>query len=129
MSHQSFSRSERIAEQIARSLGKLVRLHAQDPCLKMVTITHVELSSDKKNAKVFYLPIDDEQDVDEIAEHFKKAAPHLRHELAQDVRMKYVPQIHFHFDCAQRHSEHLSGLIDKSAPDDIQNTEDDDEQA
>ena len=83
-----------------------------DPRLTMVTVTGVEVSPDLRHATVFYAALGRQDDATRAA--LRSAAPHLRARLGEEVRLKYLPKLHFREDPAieqgQRVEEILRGL-------------------
>jgi ribosome-binding factor A len=106
-----FARTLRVNEVVRESLAdELERL--SDPRLTMVTVTGVEVSPDLRQATVFYAALGRHDDA--TAQALRSAAPHLRAVLGREVRLKYLPKLHFREDPAiergQRVEEILRGL-------------------
>ncbi len=111
--HRRFARTLRVNEVVHECLAdELERL--SDPRLSLVTVTGVEVSPDLRHATVFYAALG-RHEPDTVAA-LRSAAPHLRAVLGQEVRLKYVPKLHFREDPAieqgQRIEEILRGLHD-----------------
>lgn len=109
--HRRFARTLRVNEVVHEALAdELERL--SDPRLTMVTVTGVEVSPDLRHAVVFYADLGRHDDATQAA--LRSAAPHLRAALGQEVRLKYLPKLHFREDPAiergQRVEEILRGL-------------------
>lgn len=110
----SFSRSDRIAQQIQRELAELLRTEVKDPRIGMVTITDVEVSRDYSHAKVFYTVIGSEQDRAAIDAGLKHAAGFLHSQLFHRLKLRIVPQLHFEYDVSVERGSYLSHLIDEA---------------
>ncbi|MEX2254066.1 MAG: 30S ribosome-binding factor RbfA [Acidimicrobiia bacterium] len=99
--------NEVVRETIADHLERM-----EDPRLELVTITGVDVSPDLRHANVFYGTLGRKDP--EIAEAFEAASKPLRAALGREVRLKYVPALHFREDPAieagQRVEEILRGL-------------------
>ena len=54
MANKSFSRKDRVNEQIRRELAELIRTELKDPRVGMVSLTDVEVTPDYAHAKVFF---------------------------------------------------------------------------
>ena len=52
--HKSFSRKDRVSEQVRRELAELIRTELKDPRVGMVSITDVEVTPDYAHAKVWF---------------------------------------------------------------------------
>ena len=106
-----FPRMLRVNEVVRETLAdELERL--SDPRLTMVTITGVDVSPDLRHATVWYAALGrhDEQ----LEAGLRAASPHLRNQLGRQVRLKYLPRLHFREDPAietgQRVEEIIRGL-------------------
>ena len=75
-----------------------------DPRLGFITLTDVEVSRDLRHASVYYSALgkngatqtDDE--VEATAAALVSATRHLRSVLSREVRLKYLPELHFKVD-------------------------------
>lgn len=110
---KSFSRSDRVAEQIRRDLADLVRSELKDPRVGMISLTAVEVTPDYAHAKVYFSTLDDSH-VPEILTGLKRASGFLRRELGRRIRIHTLPQLHFIHDSSIEHGASLSQLIDKA---------------
>ncbi|ROH85690.1 30S ribosome-binding factor RbfA [Pseudomethylobacillus aquaticus] len=112
---KTFSRSDRIAEQIQRELADLLQFEVKDPRVGMVTVTEVEVSGDMAHAKIFYSA---KQGTAAIQQGLEKAAGYLRTQLAKRLLLRTVPQLHFVYDVSIDRGTHLSRLIDDAIAND-----------
>ena len=120
---KEFDRTERIGAELKRELYQVLRDEVRDPRLAHLTIHEVRVVRDLSHAKVFFtcLPMTgDDIDVEE-AQGVAQArllngrlAGFLRHALAQRVRLRTMPELHFVYDESIRTGMHLSSLIDQA---------------
>ena len=119
---KSFSRSERVNEQIRRELADLIRCGIKDPRLerhfKLVTLTDVEVTPDYAHAKVFYTSLSGPEQRAQIDHGLKGAAGFLRRELGKRVRIHHIPELHFVYDESIERGTELSHLIDAAVKSD-----------
>ncbi len=115
---RDFPRSRRIAEQIQRDLSDIIRVELKDPRVGMITITDVEMTPDNAHAKVFFTVLGQQPRIDEAAEGLQHAAGYLRSQLAQRIKIRVVPQLHFEYDASVERGIRLSQLIDAAVADD-----------
>ena len=115
---RDFPRSRRIAEQVQRELSDIIRLELKDPRVGMITITDVEMTPDNAHAKVFFTVLGQQPRIDEAAAGLQHAAGYLRSELAQRIKIRIVPQLHFEYDASVERGIRLSQLIDAAVADD-----------
>ena len=64
--HKSFSRKDRVSEQIRREIAELVRVEVKDPRVGMVTLQSVEVTPDYAHAKVYFTSMTGSEGLDEI---------------------------------------------------------------
>ena len=109
--HRRYARTLRVNEVVHEVLADELE-RCSDPRLTMVTVTGVEVSPDLRHATVFYAALGRQDDATRAA--LRSAAPHLRARLGEEVRLKYLPKLHFREDPAieqgQRVEEFLRGL-------------------
>ncbi|NNC74584.1 MAG: 30S ribosome-binding factor RbfA [Acidimicrobiia bacterium] len=85
--------NELLREVVAEQVGDL-----KDPRIGFVTVTGVDTAPDLRHATVFYSVLGDEDEFAETHEALEHAAPHLQSIVARQVRMKYIPKLHFKVD-------------------------------
>jgi len=115
---RDFPRGRRIAEQIQRELSDIIRVGLKDPRVGMITITDVEMTPDNAHAKVFFTVLGQQPRIDEAAAGLQHAAGYLRSQLAQRIKIRVVPQLHFEYDASVERGIRLSQLIDAAVADD-----------
>ncbi len=129
MNVKEFDRTERIGAELKRVLAVAVRDQVRDPRLGNITVHEVRVTRDLAHAKVFFtcFPTDEDAPTQERLLNGRLAG-YLRHALAQEVRLRTIPQLHFVFDQSIGYGERLSSLIDDAvatlpADDDRQTTD------
>lgn len=110
---KSFSRSDRVSEQIRRTLAEIIRNELKDPRVGLISLTSVEVTPDYAHAKVFFSTLN-EADVPEILVGLKRASGFLRRELGREIHIHTLPQLHFVYDSSMERGMELSQLIDKA---------------
>ncbi|MBV2235486.1 MAG: 30S ribosome-binding factor RbfA [Sterolibacterium sp.] len=111
---KTFSRSDRVAEQIRRELAELVRLELKDPRVRLVTLTDVEVTPDYAHAKVFYTTLSGREHHAEIAAGLRRSSSFLRRELGRRIKIHHLPELHFIYDESVERGTQLSQLIDQA---------------
>ncbi|MBS1202388.1 MAG: ribosome-binding factor [Chromatiaceae bacterium] len=111
---KEFDRTERIGSELQRELYQVLRDEVRDPRLANITLHEVRVVRDLSHAKVFFtcFPTDEEGSEQERLLNGRLAG-FLRHALAQRVRLRVMPQLHFVHDESIRTGERLSALIDE----------------
>ncbi len=105
------NRINRINEEIQKELSSLFR-SLKDPRVQggMVTITHVDTSSDLRSAKVFVSVLDKEQEKD-VVKGLKNAAGWLRRELGAAIQLRYTPELQFVADDSIEQGAHILQML------------------
>ena len=111
---REFSRSSRLADQIQRDLSDLIRLEVRDPRVGLVTVTEVEVSRDLSHAKVYVTSLAGSDQAAQSQQALQHAAGFLRSRLAQILKARTVPELHFVYDESVERGIRLSRLIDQA---------------
>ena len=114
MANKSFSRKDRVSEQIRRELAELIRTELKDPRVGMISLTDVEVTSDYAHAKVFFSALAGREGVPGILAGLEKASGFLRRELGKRISLHMTPQLHFVFDESLERGADLSVLIEQA---------------
>ena len=123
---KDYSRTQRVGDQMQRELAQLIPREVRDPRLGFITITAVGVSRDLGHAKV-YITLMGEADAPHIAlnlEILNDAAGYLRMLLGKLMKLRSVPQLHFHYDESVSRGVHLSALIERAVAEDRQHQDD-----
>ena len=105
------NRINRINEEIQKELSSLFR-GLKDPRVQggMVTITHVDTTSDLRYARIFVSVLDKSQEKD-VVKGLKSAAGYLRRELGASLRLRYTPELQFIADDSIEYGAHILELL------------------
>ena len=115
MAGKSFHRTDRVSAQLRRELGTLVREAVREHGLPSVSVSDVEVTRDMAHAKVFVTALMPERSV-EAVKGLKELAWGLRMELARRVKMRHVPELHFHYDDSVDRGERIETLLRDNPP-------------
>ena len=107
------ARHQRIAEQIQKELALLIA-SVQDPRVRMITITAVDLGPDYALAKVFFTKLGDQYQVVNATAGLNHATGFLRAQLAHRMALRTIPRLHFVYDASVERGARLSKLIDEA---------------
>ena len=105
------NRINRINEEIQKELSSLMR-GLKDPRVQggMVTITHVDTTSDLRYSRIFVSVLDKAQEKD-VVKGLKSAAGYLRRELGASLRLRYTPELQFIADDSIEYGAHILELL------------------
>ena len=91
-------REDQLSGVITRELSDLIHTRMKDPRIGFASITGVELSHDLRYANVYVSVLGSKEDQRETMRGLGSATGFLRHELAQRLTIRHVPEIAFHLD-------------------------------
>ena len=105
------NRINRINEEIQKELSSLFRT-LKDPRVQggMVTVTHVDTTSDLRWCRVFVSVLDKTQEQD-VIKGLKSAAGYLRRELGAAVKLRYTPELQFVADDSIEYGAHILEML------------------
>jgi ribosome-binding factor A len=110
MPGKAFKRTDRVSAQLRRELGILVHAAAREHGLPSTSVSDVEVTRDMAHAKVFVTVLQQERAA-EAVKALKALAPELRYQLARAVKMRHVPELHFHYDESLDRGERIDSLL------------------
>lgn len=126
MAPREFNRSERVAAQLRRELAQLIQQEVKDPDVGLISVSDVEVTRDLAHAKVFVTVFESERAA-ETLKALQRAAGYLRRRLSQEMRIRSVPELHFHHDASVETGQRMDRLIEKARAADRGSEEPDDE--
>ncbi|MBN2284509.1 MAG: 30S ribosome-binding factor RbfA [Deltaproteobacteria bacterium] len=107
----SFKRADRVADLIKSEIADIILRQVGDPRVQHVTVTGVEVSSDLKTAKLYFVAMGEKTCGDETKEGLKKAAGFLRRELGKRLQLRYVPDLLFIYDSSFEYGDRIEKLL------------------
>lgn len=107
---KSFHRTDRVAAQLRRELGTLVHEAVRETGLPSVSVSDVEISRDLAHAKVFVTALMPERSA-EAVKGLREMAREIRMELARAMKLRHVPELHFHYDESLDRGERIYNLL------------------
>lgn len=107
-------RQERVAEMLLEELSILISTELTDPRLEdaLVTVTDVQVSPDLQNARVYFQHQADPRATRQIVEALRHSHTFLRRQLAENLKLRTVPELHFTLDETEKHARHVDELLD-----------------
>jgi len=108
---RDFNRSERVAGSLRRELAKILQKEIKDPEVGFIGLSDVEVTRDLSHAKVFVTVFETEK-AESSLKALNRAAGFLRSRLSQEMRIRSVPELHFHHDASVETGLRMDGLIE-----------------
>ena len=107
---KSFHRTNRVSAQMRRDLGSLVHEAVRELGLPSVSVSDVEVTRDLAHAKVFVTALQAERSA-EAVKGLQEHAREIRYQLAQAMKLRHVPELHFHYDDSVDRGERIELLL------------------
>ena len=107
---KSFHRTNRVSAQMRRDLGSLVHEAVRELGLPSVSVSDVEVTRDLAHAKVFVTALQAERSA-EAVKGLQEHAREIRYQLAQAMKLRHVPELHFQYDDSVDRGERIELLL------------------
>lgn len=111
-------RQERLEEAVRDALAEILHSEVKDPRMPMMlTVRHVRLTKDMRQARVYFTQMpDDEAAVEATLDALDSATGYIRSRLGDHVRMRYLPELAFHFDDSAGQADRIEQLLREARP-------------
>ena len=116
---RDFRRSDRVAGSLRRELATILQKDVKDPDVGFIGLSDVEVTRDLAHARVFVTVFEPEKAESSIRA-LNRQAGYLRSLLGQAMRIRSVPELHFHHDASVETGRHMDELIDTAVSSDRQ---------
>ena len=106
-----FTRADRVGGLIQEILSDIFKRDVADPRLKMTLITGVEMSPDLKLARIYFTISGGSQKVKAATKAINNAHGFLKRKLAQQLDLRYMPELKFYYDESFDYGSHIEQLL------------------
>ena len=107
-------RLERVAEVVREVASETILFELRDPRVRGVTVTRAEISGDLQHAKVFVSVMGSLQEQKLCLHGLNHAAGFVQSKLANRMKTRFTPVIHFILDQGVKNSIEISRLINEA---------------
>lgn len=111
----SEARQRKMADRIKVIVAETLEKRIKDPRLGFITVTDVRVSSDIREASVFYTVYGDEEARASTAAALESAKGVLRSEVGRQTAVKFTPSLEFIPDAIPETAAHLEELLKAAA--------------
>jgi ribosome-binding factor A len=105
------TRPSRVGDQIREEISELLMRDLHDPGIGFVTVTHVKVTADLQQARVYYTSLGGEKARRESARALARAKPFLRRQLGQRLRLRRTPELQFFFDESIERQDRIERIL------------------
>src|SRR5271155_4187672 len=106
-------RVDRLNSNLKEVISDVIRKDVRNPHVsKLVTVTHVEISTDLRHAKVYVSVIGTETEKQETIKALDIAAGFIAVNASKKVVMRYFPELNFRLDNSVDHQMRIQEILD-----------------
>ena len=106
-------RTLKAAEAIREVVSMAILTDLRDPRVQDVTVTHVEVSPDMRQAKVHVSVMGDDAKQKLCLHGLRSSAGYLQSKVAQRIDTRYTPQIQFEIDLGVKNSIAIAKILNE----------------
>ncbi|NLJ79184.1 MAG: 30S ribosome-binding factor RbfA [Tissierellia bacterium] len=115
----NIKRINRISEEVKRKISELLTTGLKDPRINsMTSVTKVDITRDLGYANVYISVLGDEKAKEDTLKGLRNAKGFIRKEIADEIDLRYIPDLIFHLDESIEQGIYMSKLIEKVAEED-----------
>lgn len=111
MTKSTYSRADRVADQIRMEVADILMRKIKDPRVRSVTVTDVELTKDLRIARVFVTTMEQNKDERLVFDGLAKASGFVRAELGRRLALRYLPELIFMKDVSGPRADRVLALL------------------
>lgn len=111
IANRPYKRSDRIGKQILEILGEIVNRYLRLDHIGFVTFTHVDISPDLQNAKIYFSVLNPTMDVEDIVSEMNHKVPAFKRFMAPELHLRNTPDLHFYYDDSEEHRTRIESLV------------------
>lgn len=93
-------------------IAEVVGFELKDPRVQSAIVTDVTVADDLRDAKVYVLIEGDETEINQALKTLQHAVTFIRHQVAMNLNIRYVPLLHFVRDTAEENVSRVNELLD-----------------
>jgi ribosome-binding factor A len=118
-------RVERIQEQVREEVSQMLANEVRDPGVGLVTVTRAKVTGDLSLARVYWTILGNAEERKKTAKALERAAPYVRHLLAERLTLRRSPEVKFIFDESVAAQDRIEQILrDLHAEDAARKTDD-----
>ena len=108
----------RISSVIKKEIAQIIQNEINDPRIKNIVITEVQMSKDLKHAKIFFIVFNQknksQDDIDLLSKAINSSKLFFKKKLSKNSNLRSVPNLRFIYDNTESKAFELEELINKN---------------
>jgi ribosome-binding factor A len=105
------AKTRRLAEWISKIVAEMLERRIKDPRLGFITVTETRLTSDLREATVFYTVLGSPEEREDTAAALKSATGIIRSEVGRIMGLRHTPSLEFVADSLPEDAKHIEELV------------------
>jgi ribosome-binding factor A len=110
----NYNRSHRVGDLLLEFLARLLVSEMEDPRLRAVTLTGINVRRDLKHATVYFNVRKDECVIEVAMKGLKQATGYMRTKIGRELGLRFVPTIAWEFDETPDRAQRIDELLRNS---------------
>lgn len=108
---RAFKRSDRVSQQIHEVVARVLLTEFEQPALREVQITAVTMTTDIRNATIYYLLLGADTDRREVHKLVERMTPAVRRFIGEQLDLQFVPAVKFVYDESVERGRRMEALL------------------
>ena len=104
----------RLSQAIREEIETILEGELADPRIGLASVSAVLMAQDARSARVMVTVCGDEADAERTLEGLAAAKNYVRHELAERLKLRRAPELHFQLDRSQKYVARIDELLNRS---------------
>lgn len=109
----SSQRAQRVAETIHKEISSLLIKGLKDPRIGFVTLTSVDVTSDLRQARIYYTLMGSQEGRKETQAGLDSCSSYIRQQLGRQLRLRFIPEIVFEYDASFDYGQNIERLLNE----------------
>jgi ribosome-binding factor A len=111
MAKTGYNRANRVADQIRMEVADIIMRKTKDPRVGSVTVTDVDVTSDLRQAHIYFTTLSSEADLSDVQLGLARASGFIRSELGRRLHLRYTPELLFHQDLSGPRGDRILTIL------------------
>ena len=104
-------RTRQVGDLLREELTDIIRTEVKDPRIGFFSITHVEVPTDLRSARVFVSVLGPDEERIATLAALRSAAGFIRYHLKPRLHMRQIPELEFRDDRSMEHAEQIGRAL------------------
>jgi len=102
----------RVARRLQEEIARLLLREIDDPLVRFVTITDVEVAPDLKSARIFFSVVGEgADDPAQALAGLRRARKFIQHRLAEEAELRFTPVLDFRYDPTAERAQRIETIL------------------